>query len=56
MLAAGLFLYVLKKPKSAFFGFHEYFHTSVLMGHVTSMLCDLRDIAVPCARAALGGV
>jgi hypothetical protein len=50
--APGLILYVLKKPKSAVFGFHEYFHTSVLAGHLMSMACDLRDIASPCARSA----
>ena len=46
--AAGLILYVVKKPVSKVFGFHEYFHTSVLAGHVTSMLCDLRNIVTPC--------
>ena len=48
--APGLILYVLKKPQNQVFGFHEMFHTSVLAGHVISMLCDLRDIASPCAR------
>ena len=50
--APGLLLYVLKWPKSNFFGFHELFHTSVLAGHVVSMACDLRDIVTPCARIA----
>ena len=48
--APGLILYVLKKPQSQTFGFHEIFHTSVLAGHVASMALDLRDIALPCAR------
>jgi len=52
--APGLILYVLKKPQNQVFGFHEMFHTSVLAGHVTSMLCDLRDIAMPCARGLCG--
>lgn len=52
--APGLFLYVLKKPKSPVFGFHEYFHTSVIAGHITSMLFDLRDIVHPCARVLIG--
>jgi len=50
----GLLMYVLKKPKSAVFGFHEYFHTSVIAGHVASMLLDLRDVVNPCARALCG--
>jgi len=52
--APGLILYVLKKPKSPTFGFHEMFHTSVLAGHVASMALDLRDIAMPCARGVCG--
>jgi len=48
--APGMILYVLKKPKNEVFGFHELFHTSVLAGHLTSMMLDLRDIAAPCAR------
>lgn len=52
--APGLILYVLKKPKSAVFGFHEFFHTSVIGGHLASMVFDLRDIAYPCVRGALG--
>jgi hypothetical protein len=50
--APGLLLYVLKWPKSNIFGFHEWFHTSVLAGHVVSMVSDLRDIVAPCARVA----
>jgi predicted membrane channel-forming protein YqfA (hemolysin III family) len=48
--APGLILYVLKQPKNDYFGFHEFFHTSVLAGHVSSMLFDLWDIAAPCSR------
>ena len=44
----GLLLYVLKKPKSPVFGFHEYFHTSVLMGHIASMVIDLQNVLRPC--------
>lgn len=47
--APGLFLYVLKKPKSPVFGFHEYFHASVIAGHVASMAFDLRNVLRPCA-------
>ena len=50
LYAPGLVFYVLKKPKSDRFGFHEYFHTSVLAGHVTSMIFDLLDILSPCCR------
>ena len=46
--APGLILYVLKKPQHPVFGFHELFHTSVLAGHIISMLFDLRNIAAPC--------
>jgi len=48
--APGLILYVLKWPRSMVFGFHEYFHTSVIAGHLASMLLDLRDVVSPCAR------
>jgi len=48
----GLLLYAIKWPKRSDFGFHEWFHSSVLLGHVSSMICDLRDIAMPCARCA----
>jgi len=44
----GLICYVLKKPKSAVFGFHEIFHTSVLLGHIASMAFDLRNLVLPC--------
>jgi Ni/Fe-hydrogenase b-type cytochrome subunit len=47
--APGLILYVLKRPKNPVFGFHEMFHTSVLAGHVASMVLDLRNIVSPCA-------
>ena len=36
------------------FGFHEYFHTSVIAGHVASMGFDLRNIMMPCARGLCG--
>ena len=49
---AGLVLYLAKKPQSAVFGFHEYFHGLVVAGHLTSMGFDLADIAAPCARVA----
>jgi len=58
--APGLIMYALKRPKRLDFGFHEAFHTSVLVGHVSSMLLDLKDLISPCARCALalasGGV
>ena len=50
--APGLILYVLQRPKHPVFGFHEWFHTSVLAGHVASMAFDLADIVSPCARCA----
>ena len=50
----GLLLYVLKIPQSIFFGFHEIFHSSVIAGHIASMLYDLKDIAQPCARGLCG--
>lgn len=46
----GLVFYVLKQPKHPTFGFHEWFHTSVLLGHSASMVFDLRDILSPCAQ------
>lgn len=49
----GLLCYVLKRPADESFGFHEFFHASVLTGHLVSMACDLRDIAAPCARCLL---
>jgi len=48
--APGLVMYAIKKPKRPDFGFHEAFHTSVLIGHSASMLLDLRDILKPCVR------
>ena len=48
--APGLILYVLKKPQCQTFGFHEYFHSSVIAGHVVSMALDLRNVMLPCAR------
>ena len=48
--APGLILYVLKKPQSPTFGFHEWFHTSVLVGHLSSMALDLRSVVSPWAR------
>jgi len=50
--APGLLLYALKWPSRSDFGFHELFHSSVLLGHATSMVCDLRDVLQPCARCA----
>ena len=52
--APGLLLYAIKWPKSDRFGFHEYFHTSVIAGHLASMAFDLRDIVSPCARIVCG--
>lgn len=49
---AGLVLYLSKKPQSSVFGFHEYFHSFVVAGHLTSMGFDLADIAAPAARVA----
>lgn len=49
--ASGLILYAVKWPQNKIFGFHEIFHTSVILGHLSSMLCDLRDVAQPCCRA-----
>ena len=54
LYAPGLVFYVLKKPKRPDFGFHEYFHTSVLLGHMCSMLLDLREV-VRCAIRCGGG-
>lgn len=44
--APGFVLYILKWPKNEKFGYHEGFHTSVIAGHVASMLFDLRYIWV----------
>ena len=54
LYAPGLVFYVLKKPKSDRFGFHEYFHASVLLGHMSSMLLDLREVVI-CAIRVAGG-
>ena len=54
LYAPGLVFYVLKKPKSERFGFHEYFHASVLLGHMSSMLLDLRAVVI-CAIRVAGG-
>ena len=54
LYAPGLVFYVLKKPKSERFGFHEYFHASVLLGHMSSMLLDLREVVI-CAIRVAGG-
>ena len=45
----GLICYAIKKPSHPVFGFHEIFHTSVLVGHLASMGFDLFNIAFPCA-------
>ena len=49
---AGAVFYVLKKPKSDRFGFHEYFHASVLLGHMSSMLLDLREVVISFSTAS----
>jgi hypothetical protein len=46
--APGLVCYVLKRPKSSFFGFHEIFHSSVILGHSTSMVLDILNVLRPC--------
>jgi len=53
----GLLVYALKWPKSSIFGFHEWFHTSVLCGHTISMIFDLRNVLAPCVGsvACVGG-
>ena len=38
--------------QSTVHGFHEWFHLSVVLGHLSSMAFDLRDIARPVARVA----
>lgn len=52
LYASGLVLYVSKRPQSKTFGFHEMFHTLVVLGHLASMGFDLLDIASPVARVA----
>jgi hypothetical protein len=36
--------------QSTVHGFHEWFHMFVVLGHLTSMVLDLYDVASPCAR------
>ena len=43
-------LYLAKQPKSDVHGFHEWFHLSVVAGHLASMGLDLAEITAPCAR------
>ncbi|KAJ1447413.1 hypothetical protein M885DRAFT_542899 [Pelagophyceae sp. CCMP2097] len=43
----GFILYATKWPKNPKFGYHEYFHSSTLLGHVVSMALDLRHIICP---------
>ena len=31
-----------------FFGFHEIFHSSVILGHSTSMVLDILNVLRPC--------
>ena len=38
----GFVLYVARYPKNDVFGYHEYFHSSVLLGHVACVLLDAR--------------
>ena len=40
----GFILYATKFPKHRTFGYHEYFHSSVLLGHLVSMGFDLRAL------------
>ena len=54
LYATGLCLYVAKVPQSANYGFHEIFHSLVVLGHLASMGFDLRDITTPIARVAAG--
>ena len=54
LYACGLVLYVSKRPQSQTFGFHEIFHTLVVLGHLSSMGFDLLDISSPVARVAAG--
>lgn len=49
----GLVAYAIKWPKHPTFGFHEFFHSSVLLGHFASMVLDLRNAMAPCAAACL---
>jgi len=38
-------MYATKWPKSGAFGYHEYFHASVLLGHLISMAFDIALLA-----------
>jgi hypothetical protein len=49
----GMVAYAIKWPKHPIFGFHELFHSSVLLGHFASMLFDLKNLMVPCLACAL---
>mmetsp|Transcript_5248 Transcript_5248/g.7391 ORF Transcript_5248/g.7391 Transcript_5248/m.7391 type:complete len:292 (+) Transcript_5248:71-946(+) len=37
----GFLLYATKRPRNKIWGYHEYFHSSVLLGHLVSMSFDL---------------
>jgi predicted membrane channel-forming protein YqfA (hemolysin III family) len=54
LYATGLVLYLSKRPQSMVFGFHEIFHSLVVLGHLASFGFDLRDISSPMARVAIG--
>ena len=54
LYASGLVLYVSKAPQSRSFGFHEIFHSLVVLGHLASMGFDLVEISAPAARVAAG--
>ena len=43
----GLALWAFRFPKSEVFGYHEWFHVSVIAGHLASMACDLRYMLAP---------
>ena len=42
----GFILYATKFPKNPTFGYHEYFHTSVVIGNLASMGFDLASLGV----------
>ena len=42
----GFIMYATKFPKNSRFGYHEYFHSSVLVGHLVSMAFDLQRIGL----------
>ena len=48
----GLVLWTLRRPRSDVFGYHEWFHVTVVAGHLASMVCDLANVARPCAKLA----